>query len=164
MTEQTDLTIQVQVHRQPWKTWINLHQQAWEPLQDEEGRELAGIRGKTGAVATGSDGIEVGLDLIEMAAFTQFPLHTHQGDHVLYCLQGRGGVLIGTIMYLFEAGRSIYINASIPHNVVAGGETLTFLAWGHPHKHVTASDRMQLVEDHPDQPWASYFPKGEEEG
>jgi quercetin dioxygenase-like cupin family protein len=129
--------------------WVLFDTQKWESLHDEEGKELPDILGKTGAVAMGSDGVEVGLDLIDMNGYAQFPQHIHQGDHMLYCLSGKGAVQIGKMKYLFEPGRSIYIDASIPHNVIAWSEGLTFLAWGHPHKHVAATDRMQLVKEEP---------------
>lgn len=121
----------------------------WEPMVDEEGNTLDGIRGKTGATEIGSDGEEIGADLIEMQPGTAFPLHTHPGDHILYAISGRGTVTIDGEPRLFVAGTTFYIAGSYPHNVgtIPGeSEPFTLLALGHPKKHVSARDRMHVVE------------------
>jgi quercetin dioxygenase-like cupin family protein len=141
----------------------------WEDLQDEHGNVLSGIRGKTGAVAVGSDGVEVGCDLIEMQPGSAFPAHTHAGDHILYAVSGEGNVTVGEETYHFGTGSTFYISAAIPHNVgtyPGHGGSFVLLAFGHPHKEVSATDRMKLVsidetetELPPDLPWAGYFPE-----
>jgi quercetin dioxygenase-like cupin family protein len=121
----------------------------WEALHDEEGNTLIGIRGKTGAEEVGSDGEMVGADLIEMQPGSSFPLHTHPGDHVLYALSGRGTVTIDGELKHFQAGTTFYIEAQYPHNVGTYGrdtEPFVIVAFGHPKKEVSATDRMHIVE------------------
>ena len=121
----------------------------WEQMFDEEGNLLLGIRGKTGATEVGQYGEEIGADLIEMQPGTAFPLHTHPGDHILYAISGRGTVTIDGSPRQFAAGFTFYIAGSYPHNVgtIPGDtEPFTILAIGHPKKHVSATDRMHVVE------------------
>lgn len=122
----------------------------WEPMYDEEGNLLEGIRGKTGATEIGSDGEEIGVDLIEMQPGSSFPLHTHDGDHILYAISGVGSVTIDNEIVLFREGTSLYIEAKYPHNVGTfpdEAEPFVILAVGHPKKHVSALDRMHVVKD-----------------
>ncbi len=123
---------------------------AWEPMYDEQGNLLEGIRGKTGATEIGSDGEEIGIDLIEMQPGSAFPLHTHDGDHILYALSGCGTVSIDGDIHNFREGTSFYIEAKYPHNVGTYPnevEPFVVLAMGHPKKHVSALDRMHIVEE-----------------
>jgi quercetin dioxygenase-like cupin family protein len=121
----------------------------WVPLHDEAGAPLPGIRGRVGAAATAADGHEIGVDLIEMQPGTAFPLHTHPGDHVLYVQSGAGCVHVDGTDHRVKPGDTIFIPAEYPHGVQGppAGTVypLVFLAFGHPHKHVSASDRMKVV-------------------
>ncbi len=118
-------------------------------MYDEYGTLLLGIRGKTGATEIGSDGEEIGADLIEMQPGSAFPLHTHPGDHILYAISGCGSVTIDGEPRTFVAGSTFYIAGSYPHNVGTSPEEIepfVVLAVGHPKKHVSAHDRMKIVE------------------
>ena len=110
---------------------------------------LAGIRGRLGAAALSLSGHEIGVDLIEMQHDTAFPLHVHAGDHILYVLAGPGVVNIDGEDRRVETGDTIFIAAEHPHGVktLPDAPPLRFLAFGHPHKHVSAEDRMQIVPD-----------------
>jgi len=121
----------------------------WVDLHDESGNVFAGIRGRMGAAAMSMSGHEIGVDLIEMQPGTAFPLHVHAGDHILYVLSGPGVVSIDGADQRVETGDTIFIAAEHPHGVktMANAPPLRFLAFGHPHKHVSASDRMKLIKD-----------------
>jgi quercetin dioxygenase-like cupin family protein len=120
---------------------------AWTPLHDEAGNVLDGIRGRIGAAALTSSGHEIGVDLIEMQPGTAFPLHVHAGDHVLYVVAGNGHVTIDGLDRRVVRGDTIFIAAEHPHGVKSTGEDepLVFLAFGHPHRHVAAHDRMREI-------------------
>jgi quercetin dioxygenase-like cupin family protein len=122
---------------------------AWVDLRDERENVLPGIRGRVGAAGLTVAGEEIGADLIEMQPGAAFALHTHPGDHVLYVLGGVGVVHIGGVDYPVRTGDSIFIPAEKPHGVRApqAAFPLTFLAFGHPHKHLAAPDRMRLTPD-----------------
>ena len=126
----------------------NLGEGEWASLYDEHGSELRGIRGRMGAYSVSLTGHEIGVDLIEMQPGSAFPLHVHPGDHILFVLKGTGCVSIDSVDHVVTEGDTIFIPAEYPHGV----KTLpvydfpfTFLAFGHPHKHLDATDRMRLV-------------------
>jgi quercetin dioxygenase-like cupin family protein len=128
----------------------NLEREEWVALLDERGRELPGIRGKAGVAGRSADGREFGADRIEMEPGTAFPLHTHEGDHILYVERGRGYVHVNGVDHRVGAGDTIFVPAHYPHGVQtdpACEEPFVFLAVGYPHRHVQARDRMTLVED-----------------
>ncbi len=134
----------------PEKHIVDLENASWEPLYDEEGNKLEGIRGKTGSVEQALNGTEIGVDLIEMQPGSAFPQHTHVGDHILYAASGVGTVNIEDVTYRFQAGSTFFIAAEYPHNVgtyADATEPFVLLAFGHPHKHVSAHDRMQVVRE-----------------
>src|SRR5436305_13681480 len=68
----------------------NLLAGKWVDLFDETGTKLHGIRGRIGVSACTLLGHEIGVDLMEMKPGSAFPLHKHDGDHILYILEGIG--------------------------------------------------------------------------
>jgi quercetin dioxygenase-like cupin family protein len=120
----------------------------WADLFDEANNRLEGIRGRIGAAALTTDGIEIGADLIEMQPGSAFPLHKHPGDHILYVISGRGIVHIDGADYSITTGDTIFIPAEYPHGVKTYQDATTsfqFLAVGYPHKHLSSKDRMSLI-------------------
>jgi len=123
----------------------NIKEGQWTDLYDADGNVLPGIRGKTGVFATKVDGTEIGVDLIEMSPGSAFPLHEHIGDHVLYIKSGSGIVHINDREQSVEEGDFVYIPAEYPHGVSTDSsskEPLIIIAFGHPHNHVNARNRM----------------------
>ncbi len=130
-------------------------QMSWEPMYEDNGELLEGIRGKSGASEIGYDGEEIGGDLIELQPGAAFPLHVHVGDHLLYAISGAGTVTIDGVVHRFSAGSTFFIAGSHPHAVgtfADATEPFTILAVGHPQKHVQALDRMKVVRDAEHQP------------
>jgi quercetin dioxygenase-like cupin family protein len=122
----------------------------WTTLYNEYGQELNGIRGRAGACSMTFTGYEIGVDLIEMQPGSAFPLHVHAGDHILYILEGDGCVNIDGVDHTVVEGDTIFIPAEYPHGVKTldrGLLPFRFLAFGHPHKHLDATDRMSLVKE-----------------
>ncbi len=104
--------------------------------------------GRAGAYSVSLTGHEIGVDLIEMQPGSFFPLHVHAGDHILFVLKGTGCVSIDSVDHTVTEGDTIFIPAEYPHGVktLPGYEfPFAFLAFGHPHKHLEATDRMQCV-------------------
>ena len=143
--------LQLEVPRfSPAKHIRNVERGEWLPCFDEDGLRLAGIRGRAGAADSLHDGNEFGSDLIEMAPGSAFPLHVHDGAHILYVLGGRGAVHIDAAIHRLRRGDTIFIPAAYPHavsNYDRQAGTFTFLAVGIPHKPVDAPDRMRLVRE-----------------
>jgi quercetin dioxygenase-like cupin family protein len=130
----------------------NVLEGQWTDLFNEHGQKLEGIRGRIGAYSMTCSGHEVGVDLIEMQPGSAFPLHVHPGDHILYVVEGMGCVHIDGVDHKVTAGDTIFIPAEYPHGVktlASYPSRFVFLAFGHPHKHLDALDRMILVKgDH----------------
>ena len=124
----------------------------WVDLFDNHGQKLPGIRGRIGVAAPGISGHEIGLDLMEMQPGSFFPLHTHTGDHIIYIISGQGMVKVGEKNNPVKGGDSVFIPAELPHGFNTcpdATEPLVFAAVGHPHQHISSTQRMKLVEpDH----------------
>lgn len=116
-------------------------------MYDSDGNLLKGIRGRIGAASMSMSGREIGIDLIEMNPGTAFPLHVHDGDHILYIESGTGAVHINGKNRAVKKGDTIFIAAEYPHGVVgpkkAVKKPLVIVAFGHPHKHVDSKERMR---------------------
>ncbi len=97
-------------------------------------------------------GYEIGVDFIEMQPGSAFALHVHPGDHILYVVKGTGCVHIDGVDHRIKDGDTIFIPAEYPHGVKTVEDSkapFQFLAFGHPHKHLDATDRMFLVKEQP---------------
>jgi len=122
-----------------------------ECMYDDSGGLLEGIQGSEGAKGILADGAEMGLDIIEMQPTTEFPLHTHEGSHILFMLEGEGVVHIEGVDYIVDVGDSVFIPAVFPHGVKTSprnNQPFKFAALGYPHHPVESTTRMQVV--HPD--------------
>ena len=120
----------------------------WLELYDENGTRLEGIRGRVGARGLTAEGAEIGVDMIEMDPGSGFPLHVHPGDHVLYGVEGRGGVIVNDEFHPIEPGTTVFIAADQPHAVRGPDrDRFRFLAFGVPHEHLSSTNRMQLLEE-----------------
>ena len=121
----------------------------WVDLFDNHGRKLSGIRRRIGVSAQGIFNMEIGLDLMQMQPGSSFPLHTHSGDHVIYVISGRGFVQVGDKNNPVKEGDSVFIPAELSHGFNAcsdAKEPMLFVAVGHPHRNLSSTQRMRLVE------------------
>ena len=118
-------------------------------LFDNKGNKLEGIRGRIGVAAPSKTGVEIGIDYMEMSPGSEFPLHTHEGDHILYVIEGKGIAHVDGKDYTLKKGDVIFVPSEYPHAFKTFTEyknKFTFVAVGHPHKKLNAKDRMKLVE------------------
>jgi mannose-6-phosphate isomerase-like protein (cupin superfamily) len=112
------------------------------------GGDLVGVVGRAGANAIGFSGQPIGLDEITMSPGTAFDLHEHEGDHILYVLEGHGGIVIDDVLYPLRAGNSVFVPAEYAHGVTATEDAIgpfRFLAFGVPHHPLHDDARMRLV-------------------
>jgi quercetin dioxygenase-like cupin family protein len=114
---------------------------------DDLGRVLSGIVGVGGATGLMAGGMPLGVDQIVMSAGSAFPLHVHEGDHLLYVLEGVGGLHVDGVDYVLREGDSIYVPADYPHGVRGpdSGPPVRILAFGVPHHPIDSTTRMRLV-------------------
>jgi quercetin dioxygenase-like cupin family protein len=129
---------------------VNVLHGPWYMCLDEEGRDLAGIRGVEGANARLEGGLELGIDRIEISPGSGFEPHTHEGAHLLFGLYGSGELLFAGQTFLIQPGDTVYVPAHVAH-AVRSSKTATqpfsLLAIGYPHKKINSKDRMQLVRE-----------------
>ena len=126
----------------------NVLEGEWTDLVDDSGNILPGIRGRAGVTAPTLENVEIGADLIEMQPGSSFPLHTHPGEHILYVIHGRGFVHVDGIDHAIKEGDTIFVPAEYAHGVKtseASTSPFLLLAFGYPHKHIGALDRMRIV-------------------
>lgn len=118
-------------------------------LRDGRGVDLHGVTGRPGPRAVSFLGVPIGLDEITMIPGTQFDLHEHEGDHVLYVLEGCGGIFIDGQLHRLAPGDSIFVPAECPHGVTTLEEAdsnFRFLSFGIPHHTLDDDSRMSLVD------------------
>lgn len=101
-----------------------------------------------GAPATGiplhTNG-HLGADLLHVKAGDQFPVHTHPGDHLLYCVSGEGTMTVGQVTYPIHPGDLYMVDGMVPHAVGAVTDHV-IMAIGSPHKPVDSPERMTWVD------------------
>lgn len=120
----------------------------WTVMVDDSGNQLAGIRGRAGVALPTVEGVEIGADLIEMQPGSAFPLHIHPGEHILYVIKGQGCVHVDGRDHTIQEGDTIFVPAEYPHGVKTkdnAADPFLLLAFGYPHKHIGAQDRMRVV-------------------
>jgi quercetin dioxygenase-like cupin family protein len=127
----------------------SLSKKSMQVMYDDTGRTLLDIKGVGGAHAVTADGAPLGVDQITMWPGSAFPLHTHEGDHLLYVLSGTGALHVDGVDYVLREGDSVYVPANFPHAVrgPADGSPVHILAFGIPHHPIDATTRMQTVRD-----------------
>ena len=87
----------------------------------------------------------LGADILFVEAGKQFPVHTHPGDHLLYCLEGRGTISVDGVTYEIQPGDIYMVDGLVPHAVGAIDDH-TIVAIGSPHKPVASPERMAFVD------------------
>jgi quercetin dioxygenase-like cupin family protein len=126
---------------------VNLENCPKEPVTDGDGGILEGIFGFAGVASVLENGHAIGVDIINMAAGSAFPLHTHPGAHILVIREGRGSISVDGVDYHLGSGDTIFVPAQYPHGVSAGLTAgVSFLAFGVPHMPLSHPKRMTLVE------------------
>lgn len=112
----------------------------------EPARLGPGIVGNAGvrSLAPGSSDEYLGVDLIDMAPGSSFPLHTHPGSHILFVLEGSGTVTVGDQTVRTRPGDSYFVPAELPH-CVGATERHRLLAFGFPHRAIEDPARMHVL-------------------
>ncbi|MFI5758513.1 cupin domain-containing protein [Streptomyces sp. NPDC051569] len=125
----------------------NVLESAERAMYDDAGVRLRDITGVAGASARITGGLPIGVDRIIMNPGAGFPLHVHEGAHLLYVLNGNGGLHIDGQDYVLRTGDSIYVPAEYPHGVQGplDDQPLEFLAFGAPHHPIDSHTRMTLI-------------------
>ncbi|MEU6743663.1 cupin domain-containing protein [Streptosporangium sandarakinum] len=90
---------------------------------------------------------QLGADVLWVPAGGRFPIHTHPGHHLLYCISGRGTITIADHTYEVSPGDLYLVEGRQPHAVgAAAGHEHVLLSIGSPHRPIQAKDRMQLTD------------------
>lgn len=88
---------------------------------------------------------QLGADMLHVPAGAQFPVHTHPGDHLLYCLAGEGTITVAGLTYHITPGDLYMVEGAVPHAVGAVTDHV-LIAIGSPHKPVDSPERMTFVD------------------
>jgi GTP cyclohydrolase II/quercetin dioxygenase-like cupin family protein len=114
---------------------------------DDHGNVLKDIAGVGGTRAATADGTAIGVDRIVMSKGSAFPLHTHEGDHILFVLAGSGSLHVDGVDHPLERGDTVYVAAEHAHGVKGptDDQVLEILAFGIPHHHVDSTTRMKVL-------------------
>ena len=124
----------------------NIRKRHLEEVSDGRGGALQGVSGLSGAGAVLDSGDPVGVDSIAMQPGSAFALHTHPGAHILVITEGEGIISVDGTDHVIREGDSVFVPALYPHAVRASDSLgVSFLAFGIPHRPVSALDRMSLV-------------------
>lgn len=113
-------------------------------------RDAAEAIGSAGVPVHGAEALGLGLhsnghlgaDLLHVPARARFPVHTHPGDHLLYCLSGTGTITVAETTYTVRPGDLYMVDGLVPHAVGAGEADHVLVAIGAPHKAVDSPERM----------------------
>jgi quercetin dioxygenase-like cupin family protein len=116
--------------------------------------ELASVVADLGVPVHGADALGLGLhsnghlgaDILWVPATKQFPVHTHPGDHLLYCVSGTGTITVDEVTYDVRPGDLYMVDGLVPHAVGAGPSDHVLLAIGAPHKPVDSPERMVFTD------------------
>lgn len=134
-----------------WESKEHLRQIAggtWTPMKDEKGNILHGIMGKHGVRDKKMDGSYIGGDFVRMEPGSSFPLHTHEGDHEIYFIEGSGKAHINGENIPIMAGYLLHIPAEYLHGIWVPKQApgpLIFVAVGHPHHPIDSTHRMKSL-------------------
>jgi len=86
----------------------------------------------------------LGADIIRFAAGEGVKTHTHEGDHILLALYGRGRIIWNGIPYEVKAGEAYLVEGKMPHSIEAETD-FVLMAIGNKHYPVNSQERMSLV-------------------
>src|SRR5262245_9945599 len=57
----------------------------------------------------------LGADMLFVKAGDQFPVHTHPGDHLLYCIAGEGTITVDKVTHKIYPGDIYMVDGMVPH-------------------------------------------------
>lgn len=84
-------------------------------------------------------------DLIRFPPGGKVELHTHPGNHMLFCVSGKGQVQYEDKFFELSQGMCYLIEGAVPHAVFAApNEQLTLIAIADDHRHVSSTDRLDM--------------------
>jgi quercetin dioxygenase-like cupin family protein len=86
-------------------------------------------------------------DLIRFPAGGKVDLHTHPGNHMLFCVDGSGTVQYGDKLYELSPGVCYLIEGQTAHAVFANNDSqLTLIAIADEHREVNSTTRLDMCD------------------
>ncbi|MES1197328.1 MAG: cupin domain-containing protein [Pseudomonadota bacterium] len=85
-----------------------------------------------------------GADVIRFAPGEGVALHTHEGDHILVVVEGRGRLTYGGETHKLDVGTVYFVPGSVPHAIDAD-TTLSLISIGNQHVAAASAARLDLV-------------------
>lgn len=84
---------------------------------------------------------EFGADLIHFKSGEGVKNHTHEGDHQLFVIKGKGWLEYDGIEYRLYPGLCYFVPGDVPHAIRAETE-LVLIAVGNKHRELDSIERM----------------------
>lgn len=106
----------------------------------------------------------LGVDLLNIPPNARFPLHTHPGHHLLYCVAGRGTFTLADTVHDVYPGDLFMVEGHVPHAVGSGPDGHVILAYGSPHTMLGSPARMTVILEDDDQAGAAIRASMEADG
>jgi quercetin dioxygenase-like cupin family protein len=127
-----------------------LYQGTFATMYDDSGQKLIGVTGKEAVRALKRDETFIGADFIRIEPGHGFKCHTHDGDHILHVIEGRGIIAFdGNDIELYP-GNVVFVPAEYPHAMRVPEQSLTpmlVLAIGHPHREISSHSRSRAISE-----------------
>jgi mannose-6-phosphate isomerase-like protein (cupin superfamily) len=84
-------------------------------------------------------------DMLNFAPNEKTSLHTHEGDHILFGVEGSGWIDCGDETQPIIKGTCYFIDGSQPHRVRAGNDGLFLLSIANKHQPVDSEKRLVII-------------------
>lgn len=84
-------------------------------------------------------------DMLNFAPNEKTSLHTHEGDHILFGVEGSGWIDCGNETELITKGTCYFIDGLQPHRVRAGSKGLYLLSVANKHQPVDSAKRLEII-------------------
>lgn len=87
-----------------------------------------------------------GADMLKFSPGQKTEIHTHEGDHVLFVVEGQGWLLYGEKTMPLVAGTCYFVPGNVRHQVGAGLDEMFLLSVGNFHQSVDSPNRLQVCQ------------------
>jgi len=101
-----------------------------------------------GSEAVGTPLVKKGdfaADMLHFLPNQKTSLHTHEGNHILFAVEGSGWIDCGVETEPIVKGTCYFIEGSQPHRVRAGDDGLYLLSVANVHKPVHSTERLEVI-------------------
>jgi quercetin dioxygenase-like cupin family protein len=85
-----------------------------------------------------------GADMLKFCSGQKTGIHTHEGDHILFVVEGQGWLLYGEDTIPLITGTCYFVPGNVRHQVGAEADGMFLMSVGNFHQSVDSRSRLQL--------------------